>query len=118
MSVVDTALTAVGDPCGSQGNLAQAMFNLMHARQGTQPFSEFVREVDKLATLCQFDTKPYDKTRAMRDAIIFGTSDENLRQEALTKDFSIIALLKAAIGYENSCRSTGGIRGERNQTSY
>ena len=35
-------------------------------------------------------------------ALIFGTSDEKLRQEALAKDFDYNTLIKAALGYEQS----------------
>ena len=59
-------------------NLSMAMFELMHAQQGTKSFTEFQRQIDRLAAECQFATKPYDKKRAMRDALIYGTSDEKL----------------------------------------
>ena len=51
----------------------------------------------------------------MKDAIIFGTSDEKLRQEALAKDFSLTDLRKAALGYEQSRRSSGTIKSENGQ---
>ena len=44
-------------------------------------------------------THPYTKDRAMKDAFIFGTSDDKLRQEALAKDFTYAQVMKSALGY-------------------
>ena len=60
-------------------NLSMAMFKLMHAKQGIKTIPAFSNEIGELATQCQFDSYPYDKERAMKDALIFGTSDEQLR---------------------------------------
>ena len=87
-----------------------AMYKLMHAKQGTKTFTEFAKELDQLATQCQFDKNPYTKERAKKDALIFGTSDEKLRQEALAKDFDYNTLIKAALGYEQSRKASGTIR--------
>ena len=46
----------------------------------------------------------------MKDTIIFGTSDEHLRQEALAKDLDYPALMKAALGYEQSRKASGTIK--------
>lgn len=46
----------------------------------------------------------------MKDAIIFGTLDERLRQEALAKDLDYPALMKAALGYEQSRKASGTIK--------
>ena len=42
----------------------------------------------------------------MRDATIFGTSDENLLRGTLVKDVDL-ALTKRALGHEQSCKSCG-----------
>ena len=49
------------------------------------------------------------KDEQKNDALIFGTSDEELRQEALAKDFDYNALIKAALGYEQSRKASGTI---------
>ena len=85
-----------------------AMYKLMHVQQGTKTFTQFARE--KLATQCQFDTVPYTKERATKDAIIFGTSDDKLRKEALAKDVDLTTLTKTALGYEQSRKSCGTIK--------
>ena len=112
----DSRAAAIGKirtRCGSHVNLSMAIFKLMHAKQGTKTFTEFSNEVDCLATQCQFEANPYDKDRAAKDALIFGTSDEKLRQEALAKDFNLSDLKKAALGYEQSRKSAGAIKNER-----
>ena len=96
--------------CGSHVNLSMAVFKLMHTRQGTKSVTEFAREIDDLAEQCQFSSQPYTKERAMKDALIFGTSDDKLRQEALAKDFSYDQTIKAALGYEQSRKASGTIR--------
>ena len=82
----------------------------MHAKQGTKTVTEFAKELVQLATQCQFDKNPYTKERAKKDALIFGTSDEKLRQEALAKDFDYNTLIKAALGYDQSRKASGTIR--------
>jgi len=114
---LNAAITKIRQKCGSHVNLSMAVFKLMHAKQGSRTFTEFFKEVEELATQCQFDTQPYDKNRAIKDAIIFGTSDEKLRQESLGKDFNLQQLRQAALGYEQSRRSTGAIKGERGEDS-
>ena len=107
------AIDKVRIQCGSHVNLSMAMFKLMHVKQGTRTFTEFANQVDELASQCQLDTNPYTKERAAKDAMIFGTSDETLRKEALAKDFDIKQLRQAAIGYEQSRKSSGAIKQER-----
>ena len=86
---LDAAIGKLRNRCGSHVNLSMAMFRLMHAKQGTKTITEFGNEIEELAIQCQFDSHPYDKERAMKDALIFGTSDEQLRREALAKDFNL-----------------------------
>ena len=68
----------------------------MHALQGTKWITVCAKEIEELATQCQFTERQYMKERVMKDAIIFGTSDECLRQAA--KDLDYPALMKAALG--------------------
>lgn len=68
----------------------------------------FAKKIDELATQCQFTKRQYTKQRAMKDAIIFGTSDERLRQEALAEDLDYPALMTAALGYEHSRKASSG----------
>ena len=114
----DTLAAAIGkirEQCGSHVNLSMAMFKLMHAKQGMKSFTEFANEVDELASQCQLDKNPYTKERAYKDALIFGTSDEVLRKEALAKDFDLKQLRQAALGYEQSRKSAGKIKQEQSQ---
>ena len=114
----DTLATAIGKirtQCGSHVNLSMAMFKLMHAKQGSKTFTEFANEVDELANQCQLDKNAYTKDRAAKDALIFGTSDEVLRKEALAKDLDLKQLRQAALGYEQSRKSAGKIKQEQGQ---
>ena len=58
---------------------------LMHTKQGSKPFTQFTKEIEEIAVQWQFTEKPYTFERAWKGAIIFGTSDDKLRQEALAK---------------------------------
>ena len=89
------------------------MFKLMHAKQDSKTITEFSNEVEELAIQCQFDSHPYNKERAMRDAIIFGTADEQLRRKALAKDFNLKQITTAAVGYEQSRKNAGTIKKNR-----
>ena len=110
VDTLDEALTKIRTKFGDHVNLSMAMFKLMHASQGSKTVTEFAREVDELATQCQFDQKPYTKERAMKDAIIFGTSDDKVRQEALAKDYDLKQLMKSALGYEQSRKASSAIK--------
>ena len=103
------ALVKIRTRCGSHVNLTMGMYKLMHIKQGSKPFTTFRREVEELAVQCQFDQHQCTKERAIKDAIIFGKSDEKLRKEALAKDVDQEALTKAAHGYEQSRKSYGAM---------
>ena len=109
------AIAKIRTKCGSHVNLSMAMFKLMHAKQGTKTMTEFSSEIEDLATQCQFESNPYTKDRAMKDALIFGTSDEQLRREALAKDYDLKHITEAALGYEQSRKSAGAIKREQGQ---
>ena len=94
---------------GTHVNLSMAMFKLMHTKQGTKSVTEFLSDIDELATQCQFAEQPYTKDRAMKDAYIFGTSDDKLRKDALAKDLDYKTLRTTALGYEQSRNASGQI---------
>ena len=106
------AITKIQAHFGKHVNLSMAVFRLMHARQGEKTVTEFLDELDTLSTQCQFDTNPYTQERAKKDAYIFGTSDDRLRQEALAKDPDLQTLIKTALGYEQARKSSGAIKSE------
>ena len=107
---LDAAITKIRAHCAKHVNLSMAVFKLIHAQQGTKSITVFAKEIEELATQCQFTERQYTKERAMKDAIIFGTSDERLRQEALAKDLDYPLLMKAALGYEQSRKASGTIK--------
>ena len=111
VDTLESALQKIRTKCGKHVNLSIAVFKLMHARrrQGTKSVTEFAREIDELTDQCQFDTTPYDKDRARKDAYIFASADDKLRQEALAKDFTYEQVMKATLGYEQSRRASGTI---------
>ena len=104
------ALAKLKTKCSQHVNLTMAMYQLMHAKQGTKSVTEFAHELDELASRCQLTDVPYTPDRAKKDAFVFGTSDERLRQEALAKDPEYDALLRLATSYEQSRRDSGKIR--------
>ena len=107
---LDAAITRIRAHCAKHVNMSMAVFKLMRAQQGTKSITAFAKEIDELATQCQFTERQYMKERAMKDAIFFGTSDERLRQEALAKDLDYPAIMKAALGYEQSRKANGTIK--------
>ena len=82
---------------------------MMHAEQGTKSVTQFAKELDEKAKQCKFETRPYTKQRAMRDAFIFGTSDQKLRRDALAQDWSYDKLLKTALSYKQSRKAADAI---------
>ena len=109
---LETALVKIRASCAQHVNLTMAMYKLMHVKQGTKSVTEFAKEVETLAQQCQLDTVNYTQERAKKDAYIYGTSDEKLRQEALAKDMNYATLLQTATSYEQSRKSSGVIKSE------
>ena len=72
--------------------------------------TELARDLDDLPVQCQFTIQPYTKEHAMRNALIFGTSDDRFHQGALAKDFDYLNLTRAALGCEQSWRASGTIK--------
>ena len=107
---VEAAVTKIRQECGKYTNYSMAMFDLMHAKQGTRTITEFNRDIKRLAVKLQLEVRRYTKEMAMRDAIIFGTSDDKLRQEALTKDLDHKALIRTAASFEQARKSSGTIK--------
>ena len=112
---LDQALVKIRARYGSHVNLTMVVHKLMHVQQGSKTFTQFRREVEELAVQCQFEQNPYTKERAIKDAIIFRTSDKKLRKEALAKDVDLAALTKAALGYEQSRKSYGTMMKSNNE---
>ena len=107
---LDTAITKIRAHCVKHVNLSMAVFKLMHTQQGTKSITVFGKEIEELATQCQFTECQYTKERAMKDVIIFHMSEEHLQQEALAKDLDYPALMKAALGYEQSHKASSTIK--------
>ena len=107
--ILENAINKVQTAC-KHVNLSMAIYKLMHAKQCTKSVKEFAKELDQLATQCQFDENPYTKERAKKNALIFGTSEDKLRQEALAKDFDYNTLIKAALGYKQLRNASGPIQ--------
>ena len=63
---LENAIEKVREACSKHVNLSMAMYKLMHAKQGTKTVTEFAKEIDQLATQCQFDKNPYTKERAKK----------------------------------------------------
>ena len=78
MRSLDVAITKIRAHCAKHVNMSMAVFKLIHAQQGTKSMTAFAKEIDELATQCQFTECQYMKDRAIKDAIIFRTSDEHL----------------------------------------
>ena len=57
-STLENAIEKVREACRKHVNLSMAMCKLMHAKQGTKTVTEFAKELDQLATQCQFDKNP------------------------------------------------------------
>ena len=106
---LDAAVTKIKTKCGAHLNLTMAMYNLMHTDQGSKPVTQFVKEIEEQAKKCQFSEHPYTVDRAKRDALVFGTSDNKLRRDALAQDLDYDKLVKAALSYEQSRQSAGKI---------
>lgn len=103
------AITKITNHLNQYVNYALAMYELMNAKQGEKSVAEYQREIKLRADRVQFVKRPYTKDIAMRDAYIFGTSDEKLRKEALAKDLPYTDLIKSATSYEQARKSSTAI---------
>ena len=112
---LEEAVNKIRTKAGSHANLSMAMYNLLHHEQGTKTVTQYAKEIAQLAEQCQLDTQPYTKDRAMRDAMLFGTSDNKLRTDGLAHDLSYDRLLKSALSYEQSRQAASQITAASHQ---
>ena len=106
---LEEAVRKIRGKAATHVNLSMAVYELMHSEQGSRSVTQYAKELDERAKQCQFDTVPYTKQRAMRDAFIFGTSDHKLRRDALAQDWSYDKLFKTALSYEQSRKAAEAI---------
>ena len=71
MHSLDAATTKIRAHCAKHVNMSMVVFKLIHAQQGTKSITAFSKDIDELATQCQFTECQYMKERAIRDAITF-----------------------------------------------
>ena len=64
---LDIAVTKIKAHCAKHVNLSMAVFKLMSTQQGTKSITVFAKEIEELATQCQFTECQYTKERAMKD---------------------------------------------------
>ena len=106
---LEEAIRKIREKAAAHINLSMAVYELMHAEQGSRTVTQYAKELDEKAKQCQFETRPYTRQRAMRDAFIFGTSDQKLRRDALAQDWSYDKLFKTALSYEQSRKAADAI---------
>ena len=75
-------------------NRSLAMHNLLNTKQGSKTWMEFIKELEDKAYLLDFDNKPYKRSKAFKDAAIFGISDTKLKEKALSDDPDLRLLIK------------------------
>lgn len=67
-------------------NRTMAMHDLLTTKQGTIKWMDFIHELEKKVKILDFERQPYTDKDAVKDAAIFGMSDQRLREKALAED--------------------------------
>ena len=83
----EAILTAIEEKTKPKSNGIAAFTKLRSLKQGDMPLSEFIREVRRLAELCNY---PNDQDRLRRDTIVSGIHSLRAYQKCIdTKDLSL-----------------------------
>ena len=71
-----------------------AMHDLHTTKQGQKPWMDFVAKIEKKVCTLNFNSQPYAHDDAVRDAIIIGMADLQLKEKALTEDPKLTKLVQ------------------------
>ena len=75
-------------------NRSLAMHDLLNTKQGSKPWMQFLKELEDKAYLLDFDNHPYKQSDVIKDAAIFGMTDNRLKEKALSEDPDLTLLTK------------------------
>ena len=85
------------------------------AQAPTETFPAFCNRISKEAKHCQFNCRHADCTAeetAIRDQIIIGTAEPNIREEALLRSWNLQQLRQEGMKMESACKSGAEITGD------
>ena len=90
----DQIITKIREEMKRLVNRSLAMHNLLNTKQGSKPWMQFLKELEDKAYLLDFDNHPYKQSDAIKDAAIFGMTDNRLKEKALSEDPDLTTLTK------------------------
>ena len=90
----EEVVTKIKDELRKMVNRTMAMYQLFTTKQGDRNWMDFVRVLEDKAHVLDFAALPYTEKDAVKDAAIFGMSDEKLQEKALADDPTLEALIR------------------------
>ena len=82
----ETLIKSIKDELRKLVNRTMAMYDLLTTKQGTMKWMDFIHELEKKAKILDFEKQPYTSEEVVKDAAIFGMTDQRLREKALAED--------------------------------
>ena len=67
-------------------NRTMALHELYTTKQGSMKWMDYIHELEKKVKILNFEKQPYTNNDAVKDAAIFGMTDQRLREKALAED--------------------------------
>ena len=74
-------------------NKTMAMYQLHNTKQGERKWMDFIKDLEDKARILDFATTPYTIEMAIRDAAVYGMTDEMLKQKALAEEPDLPTLI-------------------------
>ena len=113
----DEAVTKIKDELRKMVNRTMAMYQLFTTKQGDRNWMDFIRVLEDKAHILDFAAIPYTENDAVKDAAIFGMSDEKLQEKALADDPTLDALVRMGQSREAGREGVHQLKDNRSQVS-
>ncbi len=82
-------------------NRTMAMFQLFNTKQGDRTWMNYIKLLDDKAHILDFNNRPYLHEDAVKDAAIFGMTDDRLQEKSLADDPTLDALIQTGQSRES-----------------
>ena len=70
-------------------NRTMAMYQLKNTKQGDRSWMDYIKILEDKAHILNLNVIPYTEDDAVKDAAVYGMSDEKLREKAIADDLTL-----------------------------
>ena len=113
----DAAITKIKAELRKMVNRTMAMYQLFTTKQGDRNWMDYIKTLEDKAHVLDFAAVPYTENDAIKDAAIFGMSDEKMQEKALAEDPTLDKLIRWGQSREAGREGAHRLKDNRSQVS-